>query len=169
MKYYLRIAGMLLVICAITALVVAGVNAITTDKIEENNIKKMNDTITDIFGEGITTEALTLETAEPVNAIYEVRKGDTLLGYAVHTMPVGFKAEIEMMVGFDTELNCKAVRIINLSETPGLGSRVEDPAFLDQFKGKNFDAISGATISSMTVKNGVDSAREALEKGGLVK
>ena len=41
MKYFIRIAGILLIICAVTALLVAGVNAITKDKIEENNMKKI--------------------------------------------------------------------------------------------------------------------------------
>lgn len=169
MKYYLRIAGVLFLICALTALVVAGVNAITKDKIAENSMKKMNDTVTDIFGDGITVNSLDIDVTEPVTAVYEVEKDGNLLGYAVYTKPVGFKAEIEMMVGFDTDLNCKAVRIISLSETPGLGSRVEDEKFLEQFSSDNFDSIAGATISSLTVKNGVDSAKAALEKGGLDK
>jgi electron transport complex protein RnfG len=57
-----------------------------------------------------------------------------------------------------------------MSETPGLGSKTQDPKFLDQYRGKKgpftvvkgsakaegeIVAVSGATISSKAVTNGV--------------
>ena len=66
---------------------------------------------------------------------------------------------------------------MSLSETPGLGSRVQEAAYLDQYKGQSgtltlgedVDAIAGATVSSRAVLNGVNRAVEILNrtvKGG---
>ena len=43
-------------------------------------------------------------------------------------------------------------------ETPGLGARIEEEEFLDQFIGKpeKIDAITGATISSTAVIDTVE-------------
>jgi electron transport complex protein RnfG len=77
----------------------------------------------------------------------------------------------------DTDLKIKDVKILHHGETPGLGDQVEDRTlFLDQFKGKalsqivllktetkeNIQAISGATISSRAVTNGVKDAVQTL-------
>jgi electron transport complex protein RnfG len=64
-----------------------------------------------------------------------------------------------------------AISKLDQTETPGLGVKITLPAFRDQFRGKNadavrlkkdggtVDAITAATISSRAVANGV---REAL-------
>jgi electron transport complex protein RnfG len=66
------------------------------------------------------------------------------------------------------------VEIISLSETPGLGSRVDDAEYLAQYSGmsvnkvpalgEDVDAISGATISSRAVLSGVQKALNALKQ-----
>ncbi len=81
-----------------------------------------------------------------------------------------------MLVSLDTDLKIRDVKILHHGETPGLGDQVEDKSFLDQFKGKalsqivllkaetkeNIQAISGATISSRAVTNGVKDAVQTL-------
>jgi electron transport complex protein RnfG len=76
----------------------------------------------------------------------------------------GFQGDIKMMVGMDVE-NEKLTGMTVLShlETPGLGARIEEDWFQDQFKGKSIndeyrvkediEAITGATISSNAVAN----------------
>ena len=72
------------------------------------------------------------------------------------------------MVGFDTSGAVCGVNILQISETAGLGSRVNDAGYLAQYKGsaeaKNIgqiDVLTGATVSSKAVMNGVNSAIEA--------
>ncbi|MBE6573050.1 MAG: FMN-binding protein [Ruminococcaceae bacterium] len=168
-KYFVRIAGMLFLICALTALIIAGVNALTKDAIDANNKAKLDSTIEDIFEKGVNTTLLDIKAEDGVTEVFEVKSGDKLVGYAVHVLPVGFKGEIEMMVGYNTDLICKSVRIINQSETPGLGSKVTGDDFLSQFeKNGEFTPIAGATVSSKAVYSGVLAATKTLE-GGIEK
>ncbi|MBR5515559.1 MAG: FMN-binding protein [Clostridia bacterium] len=172
-KYFARVAGVLFIVCTITALLLGAVYGLTKDTIQKNNDKVMRDTIASVFeGDIMIKEAIITEGLDPcVKNVYEITEHDYLLGYAVHVAPLGFKGEIEMIVGLQADGSCKSVRIISLSETPGLGSKVSDDIFLSQFTGKNevftvkenIDPIASATISSKAVANGVNIALDAYE------
>jgi electron transport complex protein RnfG len=80
-----------------------------------------------------------------------------------------------MMVATQPSGEMLGVKIVSMSETPGLGSRVGADEHLSQYQGdfwyghdkdltlgEDIDAISGATISSRAVNEGVNRALEAL-------
>lgn len=99
------------------------------------------------------------------------------VAYIAETAGKGYSSYVRMFVSLDTDLKINDVKILHHAETPGLGDQVEDRVlFLDQFKGKklsqlvlvksetkeNIQAISGATISSRAVTNGVKDAVQML-------
>jgi electron transport complex protein RnfG len=104
------------------------------------------------------------------------------VAYIASTAGKGYSSYIQMLVSLDIDLKIKDIKVLHHAETPGLGDQVEDRAlFLDQFKGKglsqlvlvksetkeNIQAISGATISSRAVTNGVkDAVQTLVEKYG---
>jgi len=72
------------------------------------------------------------------------------------------KDGIDVLVGINTEDKVEGVSIITLGETPGLGTKVKNQAFLDSFKMADvktdisqIDSITGATYSSNGMKNAV--------------
>ena len=110
----------------------------------------------------------------------------SVLGYVIQVKSKGYGDFIEYTVGITNEGNINGISIISISETPGLGMNAEKvikPQFVDktatQFSVvKNgqltdsttqIEAISGATITSRAVTEGVNVAvdyfNEAL-KGG---
>ena len=108
---------------------------------------------------------------------YNATSGGKTIAYIADTSGKGYSSYILMMVSVDTDLKVKDVNILHHGETPGLGDQVEDrKLFLDQFKGKslqqlvlikgetkeNIQAITGATISSRAVTNGVRDATTML-------
>lgn len=99
------------------------------------------------------------------------------VAYIASTAGKGYSSYIQMLVSVNTDMKISDLKILHHGETPGLGDQVEDRAlFLDQFKGKslsqlvlikgetkeNIQAISGATISSRAVTNGVKDAVQTL-------
>ena len=98
----------------------------------------------------------------------------------------GYGGDISMAVGVSTDYSVTGLEILSLSETPGLGMRAKEPEFMAQYKGmeeddftltgnsaqadvvtgatkavsEKVDAISGATITSTAVNNGVHAALE---------
>ena len=126
----------------------------------------------DAIGEIFGLEAPTCkEIAKGDATVYTVYNGETLIGYCVESASAGFGGDVALMVGYGADRALLGVSVIAHSETPGLGAKVAESAFLDQFKGQSgalvlgegVDAVSGATISSRAVTNAVNLATEALE------
>jgi len=123
----------------------------------------------------------------PVQAVYRgYDDGGVLVGWGVRLAPRGYGGPVTMVVGLDRDGSVSGVSIITQNETPGLGTKILTvPGWLAQFEGwqstdvkgsaSGFDAIAGATRSSVAVRNGVTAAaqvhvevlvRESGEEGG---
>ena len=167
-KFILGIALKLLKISAVTALLLAGVNALTAPRIAENNELEKKNAIAAIFPSSDDCQ-LTDISADGVELVYLVLKDGDLLGYAASVSTMGFGGEIELMVGVTAEGTVRGIKVVSHSETPGLGSRVDDEGYLSQYAGlggnlsigSDVDAITGSTISSKAVLRGVNAALSA--------
>lgn len=98
------------------------------------------------------------------------------VAYIATTSGKGYSSFIQMLVSLDRDLKIRDVKILSFNETPGLGDQILEKSFIGQFKGKalpqivlvkaetkdNIQAISGATISSRAVTNGVKDAVQML-------
>lgn len=87
-----------------------------------------------------------------------------IVGYAFIGEGKGYSSKIRIMIGIDTAGGISGIKIISQQETPGLGSKIREPWFQEQFKVKGVDkvdTITGATITSKAVKNTV---KDAIEK-----
>lgn len=108
-------------------------------------------------------------------------------GYVIQVKSKGYGDFIQYTVGITNDGNINGISIINIAETPGLGMNAEKvvaPQFVDKAKtlfsvvkngqltdaSTQIEAISGATITSKAVTEGVNAAVEyfenALVKGG---
>ena len=114
-----------------------------------------------------------------VTNVYAITDGGAEAGYAVQLDVSGSQSTISMVVGLDTEGAVTGVSVIKSGETSGIGDKVtgnkplpSGVGVLDQFQGKsaadqplkvggNVDAISGATVSSKGITNGVNGALAA--------
>jgi len=113
--------------------------------------------------------------------VYPAKNGGNIVGYAVLTYTKkGFSGNINMMAGFKTDGTIVNITVLDHKETPGLGTKMTEPKFKDQFRDKNpavfklkvkkdggpVDAITAATISSRAFCDAVDRAYNTLQKGG---
>ena len=112
---------------------------------------------------------------------YPAMKNGELAGFAVKTWTMnGFSGLIRLMVGFDNRGNIINTSILEHQETPGLGTKMADAEFKNQYVGKNpgtnnisvkkdggeIDAITAATISARAFSDAIDRAFKSLEKAG---
>ena len=172
-KQILRLTVTLLLICALVAAVLAGVNTITKDKIAAAQEQKTLDALAAVLPgvDGLEPMELTGETGI-VSSVYA--SGDS---YAVQVEPAGFNGKVTMMVGVSGG-KVTGVSVISHTETPGLGAvAAEDSAKGNDFRGQfvggevftvgeNVDAMSGATITSKAVTTGVNAAVEFVQNLG---
>lgn len=136
------------------------------------------------FGAKEKTEALDVsaysnDNATVTEAVRVLGSDDATTGYAVTVESVGFNAAspISMKVTFDAEkANVVSFEVLAQEETAGLGGNIATEEFTAQFAnvaapvytgdmaatGTAFDQISGATLSSKAVANGINAAYEFL-------
>lgn len=107
---------------------------------------------------------------------YEAKAGGKPVAFIASTAGKGYSSFIQMLVSLSPDMKIRDLKILSLNETPGLGDQVLEKSFTDQFKGKslsqivlikgetkdNIQAISGATISSRGVTNGIKDAVQTL-------
>lgn len=166
--YILRISVTLLIITAVVAALLAGVNKITAPIIQAANEAKTQEAIEAVLPGG----GEVIDFTDSTGLVTTVYKGEN--GYAVQVAPSGFDGEIDMMVGIDLNGNVTAISIINQTETAGLGAvcaakTSAGEAFRGQYAGLTgtlsvdkdggeIDSITGATITSRAVTEGVNAA-----------
>ncbi len=104
-------------------------------------------------------------------------KGNSV-GYVLPVVQRGYDGNIHMTLGVDKAFSVVDYKILKDRETPGLGAKAKEPFFRERFKGKTKDqldvdkvpvegkilAITGATITSRAIANGIKSNLETLEK-----
>lgn len=141
------------------------VNNFTKDKILAEREAKITTVLQKIYPD--------MQDFELKDDIYIISKDTAIIGYAFIATGKGYGGEINTIVGIDNEYKIKEISVVSNTETPGLGTKILETFFTDQFKnlelqdvklskdGGKVDAISGATISSRAV---TDSVRSAIEK-----
>lgn len=87
--------------------------------------------------------------------IIEMYKAKNDTGYVISSFAAGYGGPIKFMTAYDNDGKIVNLKVLEISETPGLGMKVAERPFLDQFIGKteelsknNVDIIAGVTISS---------------------
>ncbi len=113
-----------------------------------------------------------------------------LVGYSLVSAGNGFQGKVKIMTGLNKDLSeIEMIEILEQVETPGLGTKITEEPFKDQFKGlqtspqinwvkgkvpehpNEIQTITGATISSKAVVEiinaGLEKARSLKEKGVL--
>jgi len=159
----LKLAFTLTVFCVLSAGALAYVFMFTGPKIEANAKLAFERSLKEVMPVS--------EVFKPVGKdgkIFEGVAAGKTVGTVVLVAPRGYSSNIQMLVGVDGELKVKGIKVLDQRETPGLGTNVLKPKFLGQFIGKSpadklepkkdVEAITGATISTRGVCEGVRAA-----------
>ena len=125
---------------------------------------------------------VTIGDSDPDNTgVFAAIKDGNVIGLALRTSRGGYGGQIKVFVGVSTDGRISGVKILEHTETPGLGAnaasntyyvdRAKGTRFYDQFTGKNVNdpfepkqdviAITAATITSRAVAASVKAAGQA--------
>ena len=91
------------------------------------------------------------------------------VGYVFTVVTNGYGGEVKVICGVGHDGNIIHSRVLEHSETEGLGSMIGDYSFSDQFDGRSkdqiedIDAITGATISTVAYVKAIRDALAAYE------
>ena len=171
--YVLRLTLTLFVITAVVAGLLGFVNYMTADTIAAQTAQKAEAARRQVL-EAKDYEPMDVPEGSGVTEAY--RAGE--LSYVVRVSPNGFGGAIDMMVGISADGTVTGVAIVSQSETASLGANCTREDFRAQFTGRSgtlavskdggeIDALTGATVTSRAVTQGVNTAlafvKEVLE------
>lgn len=172
--------AVLMIIAICSAAAIGYVYKITKAPIDEAKNNNVLSAIKDLVGvfDNNPFEEKTAISGSQVE-LYPAREDGAIKSVAIKAFNnEGFGGRIELIIGILMDGTITGYKIIEQSETPGLGTKVNEPKFSKQFVGKNaytnnfdlkkdggeIDAVTGATISSKAVVNAVKSAVAAYNK-----
>lgn len=182
MKEMLKNAGILLAITVIAGFILGAVYQITKGPIAEAEAAAAMEAYKEVFADAsdfteieVNATALTEGgiTDSDIDKVLEAEGADgSVLGYVfVITNHEGYGGDIQFTMGVSNDGTTNGISILSISETPGLGMEAEN-VLKPQFAGRKaeqfnytktgavsedqIDAISGATITTNAVTNGVN-------------
>ncbi len=185
MKEMMKNTGILLAITLIAGLLLGLVYQVTKAPIAEQEAKAKQEACQEVFADAATFEAVELlavdesawsgegygqESVDEVMAAQD--EAGNVLGYVITvTTKGGYGGDIRFTMGVRADGTVNGISLLSISETAGLGMRAEEvlkPQFADKNVDKfeytksgasadnQIDAISGATITTNAVTNGVN-------------
>lgn len=171
------------VICLVVAALLGLVSNVTTEPIAANKEKTVQESLQIVMPADsyekvdYTGGDITLDNGKLVTIVAVYKAGDA--GYVVESLaPGGFNGTVDMMAGVDNDGVVTGIAVVSHGETSGLGSKAQtDAVWQDQFKGEsgsvsvtkdggNIEAITGSTITSRCICNGVNAAFAVVESLG---
>ena len=174
----------LLSVAVISAASLGYVYQITKEPIEKAKNKKTLDAISAVVGDFDNDPFEEKTSVVSPNGKYELelfpaRQNGIITSVAIKTFSDnGFGGRIELIIGMLMDGTITGYQVIDQKETPGLGTKITEKSFSDQFIGLNsyvdelklkkdggeIDAVTGATISSKAVIDAVEKAVETYKK-----
>lgn len=164
-KYYPILA--LTVVVFLSIAVLSGMDSFTRDTIQYQKELKIQRMLNQLFPE------MSAYDFDESTEIYTISSDGSKVGYAFLGVGVGYGGNIDIVVGLENKTTLRGIAVIAHAETPGLGDKILAPNFTDRFVGLDtgeinltrdggkVDAITGATISSQAVVDGVRNATMA--------
>lgn len=134
--------------------------------IEEKKLEYLENTLVEViptadrFEENNELKEIISEDREGIRKVFDAyNKNNDKMAMALLIDSIGFGGTIKILIGVDINTaKITGMKILEHLETPGLGERITETEFLNQFKDKSIDikadevdAITGATISSAAV------------------
>ena len=175
MKKILQLVVSLTAIAAVCAGVLATVNAVTKNRIAEIRELLAEKAAREVMGDGVANVEKT--SLADGSALYVGKDGaGKAVAYALKgKSSQGYGGDIVLMVGFKKDKKTViSYKVLQASETPGLGMKLKTPEFAGQFAGKDgsalkvkkdggdIEAITSATITSRAVCKAIADAQSKL-------
>ncbi|MDY4609903.1 MAG: FMN-binding protein [Sphaerochaetaceae bacterium] len=162
MKNYLKVAAILGIICAVAAVILAFVNAVTAPRIADYEAKQTLVALKAVASGYDIGERRYDDADSSVNYLIPLTQNGSISGYILELNANGYGGAMTFVASFNTEGEILAVKMLTNSETPGLGKKSEAAGYMDKFLG------TGGRISIPTSKSELSAADAQAVSGASV-
>jgi len=166
---FVHFGSVLLIIAAISAGCLAGVNSMTKGVIANNKIVTANAARKDVLPDAVEFNDSSAIENQGLKFIPGLDASGNKVGYVVVVDQGGYGGNINFSLGVDLDGKITGLRIMDHQETPGLGAKIAGLEWENHWIGKDkaytfnktVDAFAGATISPSSVYSGIQKALSA--------
>lgn len=168
----IRPVVVLVAICMVAGTLLGAVQTVTAPVAAANAEARAQATYAALVPEAASFEPVACE-VEGCTAALEARDASgATVAHVIVAEAKGYGGPVPLAVAFDADGTVIKAIVMPNDETPGLGTKVENEAYIGQFAGleaepaddKAIDLISGATISSKATLAAFNTAVEAYEE-----
>ncbi|MGN1276464.1 MAG: FMN-binding protein [Floccifex sp.] len=165
MKKAIQLGLFLAIVAALAGGALSYVNGITAPIIAENELKLEKESLLSMYPDANEDEFILIDNlnSSTIQKVYQYNN------YYIFNMKVsGYKDGTNFLVSIDSMTGIiDQYQPLSNGDTKGLGSQVMDEPFITSLEGKEassqLDTISGATVSSTPVINGIHEAYEVMK------
>ena len=164
----------LVAICFVTTLLLALTNSVSEPIIIRNQAITATENRKELLPEADDFTQVELDSyaasSDGKASVTEVYKANNGTGYVMTCMTKSFGGDLTMMVGLDASGAITGVKVTDHADTPGVGTKDQDPEYLAQYISKtaltgedvkkeaDFNFITGASVSGTAIHKGVFAA-----------
>ena len=164
----------LVAICFVTTLLLALTNSVSEPIIIRNAAITATENRKELLSEADDFTQIEVDTyassSDGKASVTEIYKANNDTGYVMTCMTKSFGGDLTMMVGIDATGAVTGVKVTDHSDTPGVGTKDQDPEYLAQYVSKTargaedvkkesgFNFITGASVSGTAIHKGVYAA-----------
>ena len=164
-KKYIVTSITLGLIAASSGLLIGLSNLITSERIVQNEIERVNKGIKSIFGEeAIISKEYDLSGYQYVKYVYEVSNVDNLIGYAFKTSGSNMYGKISLLVGYNASLEFSNISVVTNEQT--YASTLVDNYVIPVQEGvRDIDDVTcGATYGAKLIRDMIKEASEVVKE-----
>ncbi len=167
MKKVLHLTLFLALVAAIAGGALALANSLTAPIVAANALAAEKQNLQLIFPDAVDSdfEEISVKDSETIEKIFKVNNQGIVFKLKVS----GYKEGTSFMVALDDNGKILDYVVISNGDTQGIGTKVAEDSFKEKLVGKNaetdtLDTISGATVSSKPVVEGIQEAGKYLSE-----
>lgn len=163
MRDLLRLAGILTLVCLLAGIFLSTANKGTEKaRMHQDRLARLEaiDAVLPPYDNRPDEDKVDVDG----KTFYIGRKDGRVIGVAFLTEEMGYGGSIKVMIGVSPKGKLLGIDVVSHLETPGLGAKIDEPGFKEQFfkctidsridvvkDGGEIEAVTGATISSRAV------------------
>ena len=183
MNDMLKIGGKLALICAVAAISLGLVNAVTEPKIDQMKKQKLMNALKQVAVGMEVGKYKEIKDNPVIKGYYPLKDSSGKNGgYIFKLTGIGYGGDLNIIAGISVKGKVLSVVLMDNQETPGLGKEAENPEYMKKYIGtgedspvpvrksqlsqEDADAITGASITFMGIGKALASASDYAKKEG---
>jgi len=150
MKDVMKIGGKLAAICAIAAIALGIVNAITEPIILTARAEKLKIALSKLSMGLEIGEFSEVENDNSIKGYYPLTGSDGVEAYIINVIGAGYGGDLNLLTAISLDGEVLSVELMEHTETPGLGKEAENASYMEMYIGTGKDSVIPSSKSDLS-------------------